>query len=129
MTSKLMLWRNSDQSERQATAQELIDFDHHWSRLLGAKNVTGEEMDRAWKKSMKFTSGTGVVYKPNLLVEQDVDRAAKLASGITLGSVCRSLITISHSATEGCFCLHYSISPTCRSLKLPMHTGCTCKSV
>lgn len=44
-------------------------------------------MDAAWKKSMKFTSGTGVVYKPNILVEQDVDRAAKLASELTIGSV------------------------------------------
>lgn len=82
----------TDQSERQATAQELIDFDHHWSRLLGAKNVTGEEMDRAWKKSMKFTSGTGVVYKPSLLVEQEVERASKLASNIQIGSVSASRV-------------------------------------
>jgi phenol 2-monooxygenase len=82
------LSQQSDHHERQATAQELIDFDHHWSRLLGAKNVTGDEMDAAWKKSMKFTSGTGVVYKPNILVEQDVTLAARLASEITIGSVC-----------------------------------------
>lgn len=87
VSAKAYDFRMTDHSERQATAQELIDFDHHWSRLLGAKNVTGEEMDRAWKKSMKFTSGTGVVYKPSLLIEQEVARASKLASNILIGSV------------------------------------------
>ena len=62
-------------------------------------------MDIAWKKSMKFTSGTGVVYKPNVLVEQDVSRAAELASEITIGSVCSLMTVLVFSYTgKGCSC-------------------------
>ena len=70
-------------------------------------------MDAAWKKSMKFTSGTGVVYKPNVLVEQDVSRAAKLASEITIGSVSPS-ITVFHRCD-------YRVPATSRPAGTPEH--------
>lgn len=76
--------------ERQRTAQELIDFDRTWSAMFSGKakskdaeGVSPEDMRAAMEKSIKFTSGTGVVYEPNLTV---MDRSSALAKNVVVGS-------------------------------------------
>lgn len=77
------------QLERQRTAQQLIDFDREWSAMFSGKAKTGEsdgispeEMKAAMEKSINFTSGTGVVYEPNVTVlDQQKTRAKNLIVG------------------------------------------------
>jgi phenol 2-monooxygenase len=81
----------ADQQERHATAQQLIDFDYKWSRMFSGKadgqSVSPEAWKKAWDQSIKFTSGTGVVYKPNLLITDTQKNADKLAKSVIVGSV------------------------------------------
>jgi len=83
---------NVDQLERHAIANELIEFDYKWSRLFSGKpgtveaaGVTPQDMSEAWGKSIKFTSGTGVVYKDNIFIKT-TPQAAQLASNVLIGS-------------------------------------------
>lgn len=78
------------QLERQYTAKELIDFDYKWSRLFTGQIKPGKDADEgemraAWEQSIKFTSGTGVVYAPDGLLVLDQPNASKLAKNITVG--------------------------------------------
>ncbi|KAI0202839.1 FAD binding domain-containing protein [Astrocystis sublimbata] len=65
--------------ERKQIAQELIAFDHKFSRLFSGKpakdvmdetGVSMEEFSQAFNKSHMFTSGIGVDYKPSALVSK-----------------------------------------------------------
>lgn len=78
------------QLERQKTAHQLIEFDRKFSALFSGnaktaerEGVTPEEMRKAWDDSIRFTSGTGVVYEPNALVGK---ANPWLAKNITVGS-------------------------------------------
>lgn len=78
------------QLERQKTAHQLIEFDRKFSALFSGKaktaeqeGVSPEEMRKAWDASIRFTSGTGVVYEPNPLVGKP---NPWLAKNITVGS-------------------------------------------
>ncbi|BEI87291.1 uncharacterized protein CcaverHIS019_0100090 [Cutaneotrichosporon cavernicola] len=78
------------QLERQKTAHQLIEFDRKFSALFTGKaktaeraGVSPEEMRKAWDDSIRFTSGTGVVYEPNLIVGKP---NPWLAKNITVGS-------------------------------------------
>lgn len=90
----LSVCANADQQERRAIAQELIDFDYKFSRLFSGKpgaveaeGVTSDAWKEAWDQSIKFTSGTGVVYAPNQLIAATRKQATQLAKNIILGSV------------------------------------------
>lgn len=63
--------------ERKQIAQELIDFDHKFSRLFSGKpakdimdetGVSMDELSNTFNMSHMFTSGMGVNYKPSPLV-------------------------------------------------------------
>ena len=58
--------------ERQAAAQGLIDFDHQWSRVVGARPDEGaEDMPLVQKKFIeggRFTAGLTVNYEPSALI-------------------------------------------------------------
>lgn len=67
------------QSERRKVAQELIDFDHKFSRLFSGKPKAAEdaaneagvslsEFKDVFAKGNKFASGTAVEYGPSLLI-------------------------------------------------------------
>ncbi|KAL7008266.1 hypothetical protein EMMF5_001995 [Cystobasidiomycetes sp. EMM_F5] len=82
-----------DHLERQRTAQDLIDFDRWWASLFKTKaktatqpDASADEMNKAWKQSIRFTSGTGVVYKANLVVDEASDSASPLAKNVVIGS-------------------------------------------
>jgi phenol 2-monooxygenase (NADPH) len=84
------------QSERRQVAQDLIDFDHRFSRLFSgrpAKDVMDEEgvsmevFKDAFVKGNMFASGLSVNYGPSNLVAKSDEQANKqaLASGLPLG--------------------------------------------
>ena len=58
--------------ERQAAAQGLIDYDHQWSRVVGARPEDGDEdMPLVQKKFIeggRFTAGLTVDYAPSALI-------------------------------------------------------------
>ncbi|XXG93816.1 hypothetical protein Hte_000065 [Hypoxylon texense] len=81
------------QSERQSVAQDLIDFDHRFSRLfsgrpakdmMDAEGVNMEEFKAAFLKGNLFASGLIVNYGPNSLVskagEDDGSNSASVVS-------------------------------------------------
>ena len=64
-------------SERQAVAQELIDFDRKWSRMFSAppkdasksdsEGVDPAEFQTYFMQQARFTAGTATSYRPSLL--------------------------------------------------------------
>lgn len=67
------------QSERRRVAQDLIDFDHRFSRLFSGRpakdlmdkeGISMEEFKDAFEKGNLFASGLSVKYGPNLLVSR-----------------------------------------------------------
>ncbi|MEX0284996.1 MAG: FAD-dependent monooxygenase [Paracoccaceae bacterium] len=70
--------------ERQAVAQELIDFDREWARVLAGK--TGSEDDRFddyFSTHLRYTAGTTIRYAPSRLTGDDT--AQDLATGFQVG--------------------------------------------
>lgn len=74
------------QSERRRVAQDLIDFDHKFSRLfsgrpakdvLDTEGVSMEEFKDAFSKGNLFASGLSVDYGPSNLVVKSGDAAAQ----------------------------------------------------
>jgi len=63
--------------ERQAIAQDLIDFDKRWSRMMGSKvadpdhpeagGVAATDVEAHFVAGGKFTAGLSTVYRPSLL--------------------------------------------------------------
>lgn len=76
--------------ERQKVAQDLIDFDHEWSRIIGAPAEKGETPDETPKfqryfiEHGRYTAGVTVKYKPSALTgEPDWQH---LATGFEIGT-------------------------------------------
>lgn len=61
--------------ERRQIAQELIDFDRKFSHLFSKKEFldNNSEFHDVYKKAHGFTTGLGLRYDPNPLIEHDVD--------------------------------------------------------
>lgn len=74
------------QSERRRVAQDLIDFDHRFSRLFSGRpakdlmdveGISMEEFKDAFEKGNLFASGLSVKYGPNVLVAKADKTAAE----------------------------------------------------
>lgn len=73
-------------SERQAKAQELIDFDRDMARLFSEKPKTKEEASQFqayFKKHGRYTAGVETRYDPSLITANDSTQA--LATGYPIG--------------------------------------------
>ncbi|WP_295512339.1 FAD-dependent monooxygenase [uncultured Sulfitobacter sp.] len=80
-------------AERQAIAQELIDFDRAFAKMFSARPASGNttqedtvdpaEFQRYFQKQGRFTAGTSVHYAPSLVVGDA--RHQSLATGLTVG--------------------------------------------
>ncbi|KAK7924401.1 phenol 2-monooxygenase [Apiospora marii] len=75
--------------ERKQIANELIEFDHKFSRLFSGRpqkdildetGVSMEEFSKAFNMSHMFTSGLGVNYSPSALVSKPPEEALLLES-------------------------------------------------
>ena len=82
---------HSYSAERQAVAQDLIDFDHRWSRTMAAplkqSEVSGEakpHFQQQFIENGRFTAGLSVKYKPSNLTGPDTWQ--QLASGFEIGT-------------------------------------------
>ncbi|KAK4209601.1 phenol hydroxylase [Rhypophila decipiens] len=93
---------SSYQSERRQIAQDLIDFDHKFSRLfsgrpakdvMDAEGVSMEEFKDAFLKGNMFASGLSVNYGPSTIVakpgdaaeQEDFEKKQALATGLPVG--------------------------------------------
>ena len=81
------------QSERRQVAQELIDFDHKFSRLfsgrpakdvMDAEGVSMEEFKEAFLRGNLFASGLSVDYGPSVLVAKPAAKQ-NLATALSVG--------------------------------------------
>jgi phenol 2-monooxygenase len=79
--------------ERKAIAQELIDFDHTWSRMFSARprtsTATGDDeiepaaLQDYFVRQGRYTAGTATRYRQSLITGDD--RSQQLAPGYPLG--------------------------------------------
>lgn len=79
--------------ERQAVAQDLIDFDREWAAILSAKPVAGaaitaqgvspDTFESYFIKSGRYTAGTAIHYQPSSLTAGSTHQ--HLATGFELG--------------------------------------------
>ncbi|MEQ8814634.1 MAG: FAD-binding monooxygenase [Thalassobaculum sp.] len=84
---------HSYSAERQAVAQELIDFDREWARMFsappkGSPEDTGDGVDpaefqRIFQKFGRYTAGTATRYRPSLLTGEPTHQ--HLARGLVVG--------------------------------------------
>jgi len=84
---------HSYSSERQAIAQELIDFDRAFAKMFSARPKTAQdagqdtvdpaEFQRYFQKQGRFTAGTSVQYDPSFLTSDA--RHQHLAKGLVVG--------------------------------------------
>jgi 3-hydroxybenzoate 4-monooxygenase len=77
--------------ERQAVAQQLIDFDRDWARMFsdrpaegGAGGVDPKAFQRYFEQHGRFTAGVGTQYRPSLVCGDAAHQA--LASGFGVGT-------------------------------------------
>ncbi|KAJ0330094.1 hypothetical protein COL922a_012634 [Colletotrichum nupharicola] len=75
-------------SERQETANDLIEFDRHFTNLFSSSyrkehGVTAEDFQDYFIKSGRYTAGLAIAYKPSILIRPS--EADKLASGVRVG--------------------------------------------
>jgi phenol 2-monooxygenase/3-hydroxybenzoate 4-monooxygenase len=80
--------------ERQAMAQQLIDFDREWAKMFSdpAKQVAGgevegvdpQEFQRYFEQHGRFTAGMGTQYRPSLITGEATHR--HLATGFAIGT-------------------------------------------
>ena len=80
-------------SERQAVAQELIDFDRKWSKMFSAppkdasrsdsEGVDPAEFQTYFMQQARFTAGTATCYRPSMLTGKSTWR--RLAEGFAIG--------------------------------------------
>ena len=72
-------------AERQAVAQELIDFDREWATLLSAPEAKdGAQVQRYFVQHGRYTAGTATRYKPALLTGASTHQ--NLAEGLLIGT-------------------------------------------
>lgn len=80
-------------AERQAVAQDLIDFDRYWSSFIAQPTVdpahpelggnTAEEMQAEFARQGRYTAGLATVYSPSALTDGAASQA--LAAGFPVG--------------------------------------------
>ena len=73
--------------ERQAVAQDLIDFDREWSRVIAERDEgTGDApgFQKAFIKNGRYTAGMSVTYQPSALTGGPAHQS--LAPGFDIGS-------------------------------------------
>ncbi|KAK2778496.1 phenol 2-monooxygenase [Colletotrichum kahawae] len=75
-------------SERQETANDLIEFDRHFTNLFSSSyrkehGVTADDFQDYFIKSGRYTAGLAIQYKPSILVRPS--EADHLASGVRVG--------------------------------------------
>jgi len=78
---------HSYSDERQAVAQELIDFDREFARMFGAKPSADDdpaEFQRYFQRFGRFTAGTAVKYGPSVITGGAT--CQHLAEGFELGT-------------------------------------------
>jgi 2-polyprenyl-6-methoxyphenol hydroxylase-like FAD-dependent oxidoreductase len=72
-------------AERQAVAQELIDFDREWAAMLsGGASTDPGAVQRYFVQHGRYTAGTATHYKPALLTGADSHQ--HLAKGLVVGT-------------------------------------------
>ena len=76
-------------TERQGVAQELIDFDRHWSKEFsergdGQKGRDPKAFQHYFEEHGRYTAGVAVQYAPSLVCNGAADQA--LASGMRVGT-------------------------------------------
>ncbi len=79
---------HSYSAERRAAAQALIDFDHRWSRIVGARSEEDATSDlprfaREFIANLRYTSGLTIRYEPSALTGEPTHQA--LAGGFDIG--------------------------------------------
>jgi len=76
--------------ERRVTAQQLIDYDTHWSRMVGSRDsdnpVTPQEVQDQFVRGGKFTAGFATHYKPDFSPLTGSDQHQELATGFEVGT-------------------------------------------
>lgn len=76
--------------ERKVTAQELIDYDIRWSKMVGSRDadqpVTPEEVQEQFVLGGKFTAGFGTRYTPEFSRLTAHDDHQGLATGFEIGT-------------------------------------------
>jgi phenol 2-monooxygenase len=81
---------HSYSAERQVVAKDLIDFDHEWSRIIGAPPEPGTALEATPKfqeyfiEHARYTAGLSVKYRPSALTA--APDWQHLASGLELGT-------------------------------------------
>ncbi|WP_375691688.1 FAD-binding monooxygenase [Pseudooceanicola sp. LIPI14-2-Ac024] len=82
---------HSYSAERQAVAQDLIDFDREWSRIMSERPEAGDGEDGAAPKFQRYfiehgryTAGMSVTYQPSALIGTADHQA--LAQGFEIGT-------------------------------------------
>ncbi len=74
--------------ERQAVAQELIDFDRHWASAVREGQTDGSDdmpaVQRQFIRQGRYTAGLGVAYAPSILTGDATYQ--DLASGFEIGA-------------------------------------------
>lgn len=85
---------HSYSAERQSVAQDLIDFDRHWSAFIAQPTVdpahperggvTSEEMQAEYGRQLRYVAGQATKYKPSLLTGNDTYQ--HLATGFEIGT-------------------------------------------
>lgn len=79
--------------ERHQIATQLIEFDKLLaSYFTGQRKAAPGEIDRAVGQNLKWISGTGVLYEPNLIVASPEENNAQCATGVQVGSHFESAI-------------------------------------
>jgi phenol 2-monooxygenase len=89
-------------AERQAIAQELIDFDKEWSAIMaappkdpanpGAGGVDPAELQQYFERSLRYTAGVATRYAPSSLTVAATHQ--HLAEGFTIGTRFHSALVI-----------------------------------
>ncbi len=76
--------------ERKVTAQQLIDYDLHWSRMVGSRDadtpVTPQDVQDQFVRGGKFTAGFATHYKPEFSPLTGSDEHQNLAAGFEIGT-------------------------------------------
>jgi len=81
---------HSYSEERHSVAKDLIDFDHEWSRIIGAPAETGSSLNETPKFQVyfiehgRYTAGLSVKYRPSALTGPA--EWQHLASGFEIGT-------------------------------------------
>ncbi|MDN6636886.1 MAG: FAD-dependent monooxygenase [Yaniella sp.] len=76
--------------ERKVTAQELIDYDIRWSKMVGSRDadqpVTPDEVEEQFVRGGQFTAGLATRYTPDFSTLTGPDTHQDLAAGFEIGT-------------------------------------------